>query len=378
MKTQHRLVRQSPPAAPPLLLIVGFAAACSGGGDSGLAGADRSTRGVARGRGRRIRGSPGSRTTGRDRATAARRLPSASGDTRSGNPVPDTPALQTRAVISTGTVSLRSKDVGQARFDVQKVVDAHRGEISDEQTATDLEGQVDRSRLVIRVPSQFFDEVMNELGEVAELRSAKRTSEDVTTQVIDIGVRVRAQEKSLERIELLLARAQSLRDIIAIESQLTRRQAELDSLKAQQAYLADQTSLSTITVFLERTEKAAPVEKDEAGFLAGLERGWDALGKAATVLATGLGAVLPFMVLLLLLGVPTWLLVRSQLRRRADRAPRRRIATAARGTRPRQAATDSRAGSAPGAARQAWSRSRPRVSGSSRAETRLSAATARL
>jgi len=229
---------------------------------------------------------------------------------------PDPPVLQTRAVISTGTVTLQSKDVGQARFDVQKVVDAHRGEISDEETATDTEGQVDRSRLVIRVPSQFFDEVMNELGEVAELRSAKRTSEDVTTEVIDIGVRVRAQEKSIERIELLLGRAGSLRDIIAIESQLARRQADLDSLKAQQAYLADQTSLSTITVFLEKSEKATPAEVDEAGFVAGLERGWAALGRAATVLATGLGAVLPFLVVLLLLGVPGWLLARSILRRR--------------------------------------------------------------
>ena len=241
----------------------------------------------------------------------------AAASTPAGNPAPEIPVLQTRAVISTGTVTLRSKDVGQARFDVQKVVDGLRGEISDEQTSTDLEGRVDRSRLVIRVPSQFFDEAMQDLGKVADLRSAKRTSEDVTTEVIDIDVRVRAQEKSLERIELLLARAQNLRDIIAIESQLTRRQAELDSLKAQQAYLADQTSLSTITVFLERTEKkAAPVEPEEAGFVAGLERGWDALGRAATVLATGLGAVLPFMVLLLLLGVPTWLLVRSLLRRR--------------------------------------------------------------
>ncbi|HET7195094.1 MAG TPA: DUF4349 domain-containing protein [Nocardioides sp.] len=238
-------------------------------------------------------------------------------DTSSGTATPDVPVLQTRAVISTGTVTLQSQDVGRARFDVQKVVDAHRGEISDEQTATDTKGRVDRSRLVIRVPSQFFDEVMQDLGQVADLRSAKRTSEDVTTEVIDIDVRVRAQEKSLERIELLLARAKNLREIISIESQLTRRQAELDSLKAQQAYLADQTSLSTITVFLERTEKAAKVEKDEAtGFLAGFQRGWDALGSAATVIATGLGAVLPFVVLLLLLGVPTWLLLRSLLRRR--------------------------------------------------------------
>ncbi len=58
--------------------------------------------------------------------------------------------------------------MGQARFDVQKVVDAHRGEVTDEQTTTDDEGQINRSRLVIRVPSQFFDDAMTELEEVAD------------------------------------------------------------------------------------------------------------------------------------------------------------------------------------------------------------------
>jgi Domain of unknown function (DUF4349) len=324
MATDNRLPRRTLLPLLLLLLIVGFAAGCSGG-DS----ADSEP-------------VPASGAGGADEGAAAEDVPapapaapqdgvlngtrSAQGfEPNAGNPsgssIPDTPVLQTRAVISTGTVTLQSKDVGQARFDVQKVVAAHRGEISDEQTATDPDGRIDRSRLVIRVPSDFFDDVMNELGKVADLRSAKRTSEDVTTQVIDTDVRVRAQEQSLERIELLLARAQSLRDIVAIESQLTRRQAELDSLKSQQAYLADQTTLATITVFLEQKEEAAePVEKDEAGFLAGLESGWGALGRAATVFATGLGAILPFTVLLLLLGVPTWLLVRSVVRRRQPEA----------------------------------------------------------
>lgn len=301
-----------------LLLVVGFAAGCSGGDSADLGGADDAPAATAREAGGSVpREAPAPAAPEDAIANDAFAQTLESRANHSGSPVQGSPVLQTRAVISTGTVTLQSKDVGQAKFDVQKVIDAHRGEISDEQTATDDKGQINRSRLVIRVPSQFFDEVMNDLGKVADLRSAKRTSEDVTTQVIDIGVRVRAQEKSLERIELLLARAQNLREVIAIESQLTRRQAELDSLKAQQAYLADQSSLSTITVFLERTETAAPAEPDEAdGFLAGFERGWDALGRSATVLATALGAVLPFTVLLLLLGVPTWLLVRSQVRRR--------------------------------------------------------------
>lgn len=309
MTNRYRLPRRALiPGLPLLLAALFLVASCSGGGgiDAGVTSAESAAGGDVPADSA-ARSAPAGQEFAEDAAVQG-----SAGKAAPGSDIP----LQTRAVISTGTVSLRSRDVERARFDVQQVVDAHGGEISDEQTATDDEGEIDLSRLVIRVPSRSFGEVMDELGDVADLESAKRTSEDVTTEVIDIGVRVRAQEKSLERIELLLARAQNLRTIIAIESQLTRRQAELDSLKAQQAYLADQTSLSTITVFLERTARPTPAERDEAGFLIGLEGGWDALRSGAVILATVLGAVLPFAVVLLLLGVPAWLLVRSHLRRR--------------------------------------------------------------
>lgn len=228
-------------------------------------------------------------------------------------------AGQERSIISKGVVALVGEDVAQARFDVQKVVDGHDGEVAEEKTQTDDDGAVSRSRLVVRVPVSDFDATMEELEEVAELESSSRNSEDVTTTVIDNEVRIRAQTESLKRIEVLLARAQSIRDIVNIESQLTRRQADLDSLKSQQAYLADQTSMSTITVFLEQKPvEKKKVEREEAatGFLAGLGSGWDALKSFTTGAATVVGALLPFAVLFLVLGLPVWLLLRNLARRR--------------------------------------------------------------
>lgn len=232
-------------------------------------------------------------------------------------------AATDRSVISTGVVSLLGDDVEQARFDVQKIVDARGGEVAEEKTQTDDDGEVSRSRLVIRIPVADFDDTMEELEGVARLESSSRNSEDVTTEVIDTEVRIRAQSESLKRVEILLSRARSIRDIVAIEAQLTRRQAELDSLKARQAYLDDQTSMSTITVFLARTpEKEKAEKKDETGFLAGLSSGWHGLKTFLVGAATVLGAVLPFGVLVLVLGVPAWLLLGPRIRRgRTARTP---------------------------------------------------------
>ena len=218
-----------------------------------------------------------------------------------------------RAVIQTGSVSLRSNDVGKTRFELQKVIDRHEGLIDDERTETDRKGVVRMSRVVVRVPSADFDKAMTEISGLGTLVEATRKAKDVTTQVIDTDARIRAQEASLARVEALLARAQNIRTIIAIESQLTRRQADLDALKRNQAYLADQTEMSTITVYLEKAaaEKAAAApKKHHTPFVAGLVNGWDAFTDVAGGLAKATGASLPFLAVLILLAWPFLLVVR--------------------------------------------------------------------
>ncbi len=239
-------------------------------------------------------------------------------DTGSSSGSPGTPQME-RAVISSGTVSLSSKDVSETRREVQRIVDAQGGDITEEKTETDDEGEASYSRFVIRVPSPQFSEAMTALEQVDGVVASNRGSEDVTTQVIDNDVRVRAQEASLKRVELLLAEAKSLKNLIWIESQLTTRQAELDSLKSQQSWLTDQTSLSTITVDISRKQAKAAEKKDDdepAGFLDGLRGGLKALGGTFAAVALVIGALLPFAVVALVVGVPVWLVVR---RRRGGR-----------------------------------------------------------
>ena len=289
-------------AAVPVLVAVLTLAACSGGSDSDDGG---STGGEV---------AAEAEDAGADSAEDGPEESSA----RSASLVDEAITPARKAIIAKGVVSLLGVDAGKVRFDVGKIVDVHDGEIAEEKTQTDDEGGVTRSRLVVRVPVGDFDATMSELERVAQLVSSNRNTEDVTSEVIDTDVRIRAQSQSLRRVEVLLSRAESLRDIVAIEAQLTQRQAELDSLKARQAYLADQTSMSTITVYIERKAEAHTEQKaeDDSGFLAGLANGWGGMTSFLTGLATLVGLLLPFAVLALVLGIPTWLLVRGQLRRR--------------------------------------------------------------
>jgi hypothetical protein len=149
------------------------------------------------------------------------------------------------------------------------------------------------------------------------------STEDVTEQVADINSRVTTAQASVERVRALLARAQNLGEIVSLEAEVAKREAELESLKARQRKLADLTALSSITLVL--TTKDAPppkkVEpKPETGFLAGLKSGWRSFTASLEVLLQIVGALLPW---LLALAVPVvlvmWLLRRGPVRRRAGR-----------------------------------------------------------
>ena len=126
-------------------------------------------------------------------------------------------------------------------------------------------------------------------------------------------------ETSLDRLQDYQDDAKDIDELIRYEREITEREAELQSLKSQQAYLADQTAMSTITLYLSTPDKyvAPPGALDDAGFLAGLKSGWNALQDTVVVVLTVVGAVLPFALVLGLVGVPLWVLLRRTLRARA-------------------------------------------------------------
>lgn len=230
-----------------------------------------------------------------------------------------TDAVIDRAVIATGSLRLTTRNLADARQDAIGLVSGFGGHVADEQSQSNVKGDLDRVDLTLRVPVASFDKALDALGRLGTVRNRQQSVEDVTTQVIDNAARVKAQAASVASIERLLARATTIGEIMSIERELSTRQAELDSLKQQQKWLADQTSLSTVHLSLSRPAKDEDV--DESGFLGGLERGWDALGDSAVAVATGVGAVLPFAAVLALVGVPAWLLVQRRRHLRVTSAP---------------------------------------------------------
>jgi hypothetical protein len=222
-------------------------------------------------------------------------------------------ALRTRAVIRTGTLTLTDPDVADARRQVVGVVGALGGYVADEQSKADEDGDLRLTDLTLQVPTAEFETAMERIGAAGTVIGRTQSERDVTEEVVDVDTRVASAEASLRRIRILLGRAVSLGDVIRLEQVLSSRQADLESLMAQQESLAARTDLASVQVAISApSTRAVEVTTDDAtGFLAGLSRGWHALTSGYIALATLLGTLLPTLAVLAALT----LLARWGLRR---------------------------------------------------------------
>lgn len=294
--------------------VLGVAAACGGGSDGDAATMSEPAAAVAEDAGGGAadeQAAVSGDLLGADRDGAATNLNGYTADNLDRASAEGAPAAapepMKRAVIAVGKLHVQATKLVGARHDAIAIVDRLEGTVDDEKSGSDDRGRLEQVDLTVRVPAESFTEAMDALAELGTLRDRSQNAKDVTTEVIDVAARVKAQRASVESIERLLARANTIGEIMSVEAQLTRRQAELDSLVQQQKFLADQTSMSTIHLLLDKPPKdVAEPEEDKDGFLGGLEDGWNALGDTVVALGTVLGAVLPFAGVLALIGVPVW------------------------------------------------------------------------
>jgi hypothetical protein len=170
-------------------------------------------------------------------------------------------------------------------------------------TRVDAEGiSVPTSTMVISVPASSLDSVLEQLKSVGNITSRVISSEDVTTQVADVAARIKALEGSIARLNELSKKAGSISDLTQLEAELSSRIEQRDSLVAQQKALAGRVAQSPITITL--NTPVPTVEPEVPGFLGGLIAGWNALVASSRVLLTVVGAVLPFLAVLALVGAP--------------------------------------------------------------------------
>ncbi|MEX2627552.1 MAG: DUF4349 domain-containing protein [Ilumatobacteraceae bacterium] len=177
-----------------------------------------------------------------------------------------------------------------------------------------------RATIVVKVPPRALDQLLDRLDELGEVTDIGQEAIDVSDQLTDLDVRIRNAEQSVDRVRALLADASDLREVIDLESELTRRQTDLERLLATQRALQDRVDLATVTIEVLPTDSSAePVEADgDPGIVDGLRSGWEASVTVLFGLAYTLAVISPALLVGLVALFAGWMIVRSRRRNQVD------------------------------------------------------------
>jgi hypothetical protein len=174
--------------------------------------------------------------------------------------------------------------------------------------------------LVVRVPEQLFETAIKRFSKLGEVQGASTSSEDVTSQYVDLGARLRHYRAVERRLIGFLSETTNVNQMLAVQSRIDDVQLTIEELSAQLKSMRETTTYGTLSVYVsekDRTPAAIHASNTFGGtFWSSLEL----LGHGARVTALVLTALLPFLVVFGSIGVIVWYIVRRLRRSRRQTA----------------------------------------------------------
>jgi len=229
-----------------------------------------------------------------------------------------------RKIIYTAEVDLVVENLSLAQQKLSQLVKANRGYISD--TSVGGESGSKRSGTwKVRVPVENYDAFMAGATRLGELQSTHATSQDVTAEYYDVAARIANKQIEEKRLQHHLeASTGKLSEILQVERELSRVRGEIEEMQGRIRVLANLSSLTTITLTLNEIKNYAPpvrasfttlVKRQFSGSLQGL-------GETAKALVLVFVALIPWLLVAALFGLPARLLYRRFARPRLPATPR--------------------------------------------------------
>ena len=156
-------------------------------------------------------------------------------------------AIDSTLIVKTGQLSLEVTDLDKAVTEAQSAIAGLGGSVSSSNRSGT--GDYAAASVTYRVPAGRWDDALGALRKIGSTTLAEQTdTSDVSSQVVDLQARLDNLKTTESALQAIMAKAVAIPDVIAVESQLSQTQGQIEQLTAQRDHLKDQAAMSTLTV----------------------------------------------------------------------------------------------------------------------------------
>jgi hypothetical protein len=294
---------------PALLASIGLAAILAACGSAGSAGS--APAGDTRGLAAAPAATAGSAVFGDESSSGG------SGDGTSANPANLYAPGQDQLIIKTGTLVLQVTDIDGGLAAATHQIDALGGYVSGSDRSGD--GESAQASITFRIPAARWDDALTGLRSIAtRVLGEQSKTDDVTGQVVDLGARIKNLQATEVALQAIMNRATEIKDVLAVQDQLTTVRGQIEEMQTQQSGLQGQAAYSTLSVTF--SLKPDPVQTSTQQFdpKSQVDQASASLvGVLQSIATAGIWFGIVWLPILLALGVIAWigLVIAKRMRR---------------------------------------------------------------
>ena len=223
-----------------------------------------------------------------------------------------------RKIIKTANMSAETKNFDEFLSIVEGYLSEKGGYIENKEmnNNTDFAGR--KCYLTIRIPEAELDGLMKKIGENATVTYENIRANDVTDSYNDNERQIKVLETEQQRLLELLKKAESLDDILEIESRLTQIRYELSSYEQQIEEYDDSVSYSTLSLNVSEVERET-VAKDDSFFTKvseGFMTSISDIGHGFTDIAVGFLSITPYLALIAVILLVAYFVIKAIIKRK--------------------------------------------------------------
>nr|WP_325300696.1 DUF4349 domain-containing protein [uncultured Oscillibacter sp.] len=185
--------------------------------------------------------------------------PSASPD-ESGEGVEAENRLANAKIVYTASVEAETQDFDACAAALEKMVEDLGGYLERASTGSHGDGSRNAS-YTIRIPSGQFKDFLASVGEISHVISQDRDSDNVSERYYDLESRLATQRTKLERLLALLAKAETMEDIIDLENAISETEYQIEQLTGSLRHYDSLVDYATVDIRLREVLRLSTVEE---------------------------------------------------------------------------------------------------------------------
>jgi len=223
-------------------------------------------------------------------------------------------------VIRRASMDMQTKEFDSATEALAKLVADLNGYFE----SRDLynRGSYRSGSFVVRVPVKSFDAFCTQAGQLCHLTYFSAADQDISEEYYDVEARLTTQRTKLERLQELLSKAESMEDIITIESAISETELQIEYLTGSLRKYDSLVDYGTININIDEVYRLSNEEEPvttfggrmSAAFRNGIENMVEALEDFAVFLAYNW---LVLLVLAAIVGAVVGTVIKQKRKRKA-------------------------------------------------------------